>query len=231
MTAFRFNFAEFEVFMKTTQYQRMFLLAILGFFMSISALGRAYAAELMLPQQAIAEASDQLKEKMQNPSFIKDFAQITHFVESVIYPHVDFNRISALVLGKYWRDANAEERAQFTKEFQTLLVRTYSRAFVEFKDWSVRFLPLKMESDATKVVVKTEILQPGIQPIAVDYRMVLIKGQWKAYDILIEGVSLVTNYRTTFNSEIKNRGSLAEVIETLKARNSEALSANPARNS
>lgn len=189
------------------------------------------AAELLLPQQAIAQASDKLKERMQNPDFIKDFAQITDFVESVIYPHVDFNRISALVLGRYWRDATPEERAQFNKEFQNLLVRTYSRAFVEFKDWSVRFLPLKMESDATKVVVKTEILQPGVQPISVDYRMLLVKGQWKAYDILIEGVSLVTNYRTTFNNEIRSRGSLSAVIETLKTRNAEALSKNKPHNS
>lgn len=217
--------------MKTTQYQRIFLLAILSIFISMSALHKANAADMPLPQQAISEASEKLKEKMQNPSFIKDFAQVTQFVETTIYPHVDFNRISALVLGKYWRGASPDERSQFNKEFQNLLVRTYSRAFVEFKDWSVRFLPLKMESDATKVVVKTEILQPGIQPIAVDYRMVLIKGQWKAYDILIEGVSLVTNYRTTFNNEIKNRGSLAAVIETLKTRNAEALTTNPARNS
>ncbi len=217
--------------MKTTQYQRIFLLAILSFFISISALNKAIAAELLLPQQAIAEASDKLKEKMQNPEFIKDFAQITDFVESAIYPHVDFNRISALVLGKYWRDATLEERAQFNNEFRNLLVRTYSRAFVEFKDWSVRFLPLKMESDTSKVIVKTEILQPGIQPIAVDYRMVLIKDKWKAYDILIEGVSLVTNYRTTFNNEIRNSGSLSAVIETLKTRNAEALSKNSLHNS
>ncbi|MBU2570612.1 MAG: ABC transporter substrate-binding protein [Gammaproteobacteria bacterium] len=217
--------------MKTTQYLRIFLLAILSFFISISALNKAIAAELLLPQQAIAEASDKLKEKMQNPEFTKDFAQITDFVESAIYPHVDFNRISALVLGKYWRDATPEERSQFNNEFRNLLVRTYSRAFVEFKDWSVRFLPLKMESDASKVIVKTEILQPGIQPIAVDYRMVLIKEKWKAYDILIEGVSLVTNYRTTFNNEIRNSGSLSAVIETLKTRNAEALSKNSLHNS
>ncbi len=220
-----------QFIMKTTQYQRICLLAILSFFISISALNNAIAAELLLPQQAIAEASDKLKEKMQNPDFVKDFAQITDFVESAIYPHVDFNRISALVLGKYWREATPTERSQFNKEFQNLLVRTYSRAFIEFKDWSVRFLPLKMESDATKVVVKTEILQPGIQPIAVDYRMVLIRDKWKAYDILIEGVSLVTNFRTTFNNEIKNRGSLAAVIETLKTRNAEALSKNSLHNS
>jgi phospholipid transport system substrate-binding protein len=105
------------------------------------------------------------------------------------------------------------------------LVRTYSRAFVEFKDWSIRYLPIDMEADATKVVVKTEVLQPGLQPVAVDYRMLLSNGDWKAYDIMIEGVSLVTNYRTTFSSEVQAKGSLNAVIDSLAKRNSEALAA------
>jgi len=119
----------------------------------------------------------------------------------------------------------------FKNEFQTLLVRTYSRAFVEFKDWSVRFLPLEMEPGATKVVVRTEVLQPGIQPIAVNYRMLLSKGEWKAYDIMIEGVSLVTNYRTTFANEVQSKGSLSAVIEGLVKRNAEALAAKTAARS
>ena len=186
----------------------------------------AGAAELLLPQQAVENASTKLKQKLQSPGFTKDFAQINVFVESVIYPHVDFNRISALVLGKLWRTATVEERQRFTKEFKTLLVRTYSRAFVEFKDWSVHYLPLKMAPDATKVIVRTQVLQPGIQPIGVDYRMLLTKGEWKVYDIVIEGVSLVTNYRTTFSNEVRSKGSLAAVIEDLATRNNEALASN-----
>jgi phospholipid transport system substrate-binding protein len=105
------------------------------------------------------------------------------------------------------------------------LVRTYSRAFVEFKDWSIRFLPLEMEEGATKAIVKTEVLQPGLQPVAVHYRMLLSDGEWKAYDILIEGVSLVTNYRTTFSNEVQTKGSLNAVIDSLAKRNTEALAA------
>ena len=88
-----------------------------------------------------------------------------------------------------------------------------------------------MENGATKVLVKTEVLQPGIQPIAVNYRMLLSGGEWKAYDILIEGVSLVTNYRTTFSNEVQTKGSLNAVIDGLAKRNAEALSAKPAKNS
>jgi len=127
------------------------------------------------------------------------------------------------VLGQIWKTASADERQRFKEEFQTLLVRTYSRAFVEFHDWSIRYLPLEMESGATKVVVKTEVLQPGMQPIAVNYRMLLSQGDWKAYDIMIEGVSLVTNYRTTFSNEVKTKGSLSAVIDGLAKRNAEAL--------
>ncbi len=206
--------------MRIKQFPQYFLLLVLGLVFNVSSV---MAADLVAPQMAIENASNRLKEKLQDDSFTKDFQQITVFVEDVIYPHVDFNRISALVLGKLWRSASAEEKTEFKKEFQTLLIRTYSRAFVEFKDWSVRFLPLNMENGDRKVIVKTEILQPGIQPIAVNYRMLLSKGEWKVYDIIIEGVSLVTNYRTSFKNEVKRTGSLQAVIDQLAKRNSEAL--------
>ncbi len=183
------------------------------------------AADLLPPQQAIENASLQLKDKLQDKSFTRDFSKITQFVNQVIDPYTDFDRISALVLGKLWKTASTDEKQRFKREFQTLLVRSYSRAFVEFKDWSVRFLPLNMENGATKVIVKTEVLQPGIQPIGVDYRMFLYQGQWKAYDILIGGVSLVTTYRTTFSNEVQSKGSLSAVIDGLAKRNAEALAA------
>jgi phospholipid transport system substrate-binding protein len=160
---------------------------------------------------------------MQDKSFIKDFSKVNQFVNEAILPSTDFDKISSLVLGKLWKTATPEERERFKHEFQTLLVRTYSRAFIEFKDWSIRYLPIEMEPGATKVVVKTEVIQPSLQPVAVDYRMLLSDGQWKAYDIMIEGVSLVTNYRTTFSSEVQNKGSLSAVIDGLQKRNSEAL--------
>lgn len=207
------------------------LFATLALLLTLIPLNKLLAADLLPPQQAIESASAQMQAQMQDKNFTKDFAKINEFVNQVIYPRVDFDRIAALVLGKLWKTATIDERSRFKQEFQTLLVRTYSRAFVEFKEWSVRFLPLDMEPNATKVIVKTEVLQPGIQPIAIDYRMVLHEGQWKAYDIMIEGVSLVTNYRTTFNNEMQSKGSLNAVIDSLAKRNSEALAAKPKTNS
>jgi len=198
------------------------LFAILLAFMPFA---QVTAAELAAPQQPIAVASDILQQKMQDKNFVKDFAQVTQFVNETIYPHTDFDKISSLVLGKLWKTATPDEQERFKHEFQTLLIRTYSRAFVEFKDWSIHYLPLEMEDGATKVMVKTEVLQPGIQPIGVDYRMALSNGEWKAYDIMIEGVSLVTNYRTTFSNEVQTKGSLSAVIDGLAKRNAEALTA------
>lgn len=209
-------------FMKIKHYTLFTLFALLLGLMSVN---KAVAADLLAPQLAIQETSNQLQNKLQDKSFTKDFIKITQYINGVIEPHTDFDKISALVLGKLWKSATADEQDRFKKEFRTLLVRTYSRAFVEFKEWTVRFLPLDMQPDDTKVIVKTEVLQPGIQPIGVDYRMQLIAGQWKAYDIMIEGVSLVTNYRTTFSNEVQTKGSLNAVIESLAKRNAEALTA------
>ncbi|MCL7421512.1 MAG: ABC transporter substrate-binding protein [Methylobacter sp.] len=206
--------------MKAKQYTVFIFFTVM---LGLMPMTKSMAAELLPPQQAIEEASTKLQAKLQDESFIQDFVQVAGFVNEAILPHTDFDRISALVLGQIWKTATNEERQRFKQEFQTLLVRTYSRAFVEFRDWSVRFLPLDMEPGATKVIVKTEVLQPGIQPVAVNYRMVLSKGQWKAYDIMIEGVSLVTNYRTTFSNEVKTKGSLNAVIDGLAKRNAEAL--------
>jgi phospholipid transport system substrate-binding protein len=199
---------------------------LVGFFSVLIALisvTQVIAADLLPPQQAIETASAKLQQKMQDKSFIKDFAKVNQFVNDAILPSTDFDKISALVLGKLWKTATPEERERFKHEFQTLLVRTYSRAFIEFKDWSIRYLPIELEAGATKVIVKTEVIQPSLQPVAVDYRMLLSDGQWKAYDIMIEGVSLVTNYRTTFTTEVQAKGSLSAVIDGLQKRNSEAL--------
>ncbi|WP_087143030.1 MlaC/ttg2D family ABC transporter substrate-binding protein [Crenothrix polyspora] len=206
--------------MKVKRFTRLGLLVML---LGILPLAPVSAAELAAPQVAIENASTTLQQKLQDKSFTKDFAKITEFVNETIYPHTDFDLISSLVLGKLWKSATSDEQTRFKHEFQTLLVRTYSRAFVEFKDWTVRFLPLELEAGATKTIVKTEVIQPGIQPIGVNYRMVLSNGVWKAYDIMIEGVSLVTNYRTTFASEVQSKGSLNAVIEGLVKRNSDAL--------
>ena len=207
---------------RTKQYALFGLLTILLVLMPVT---KGIAEDLQPPQQVIQSVSAELQKKLQDKSFTKDFAQVTQFVNGVIYPHTDFDKIAPLVLGKHWKTATTGEQERFKHEFQTLLVRTYSRAFVEYNNWSIRFLPLEMSNEATKVIVKTNVLQTGQQPVDVNYRMFLSKGEWKVYDIMIDGVSLVTNYRSTFNDEIQTKGSLSAVIDRLAKRNAEALAA------
>lgn len=210
--------------MQTKTRKPLFFLYLLLLIVNLSVASLVRADALAAPQLGIQESSEKLRLKIQqDKSFITNFNQVNEFVQQNIYPYVDFNRMSALVLGQNWKQASSDDRTRFTKEFQTLLVRTYSRAFVEFKDWSVRYLPLNMAAGATKVIVNTEVLQPGIQPIGVSYRMILVDGKWKAYDIMIEGVSLVTNYRSSFNDEIARSGSLQSVIADLEKRNTAAI--------
>jgi phospholipid transport system substrate-binding protein len=186
---------------------------------------RGMAENLQPPQLIIQSVSEKLQQRLQDKSFTQNFAQVNQFVNSVIDPHTDFDRIAPLVLGKHWKTATPDEQERFKHEFQTLVVRTYSRAFVEYNNWTMHFLPLELSNDPTRVIVKTEVLQPGLQAIAVNYRMFLNKDDWKVYDILIEGVSLVTTYRSTFNDEIQSKGSLSLVIDELAKRNAEALAA------
>ncbi|MDD4915813.1 MAG: ABC transporter substrate-binding protein [Methylococcales bacterium] len=185
------------------------------------------AADLAGPQLTIEDASDKLKAHLQDPNFAHDFQKITQFVNQVIYPHVDFDLISAMVLGKMWKEATPDQKDSFKKEFQTLLIRTYSRALFELKDWSVRFLPLNQEDGGRTVMVRTEILQPGLQPISIDYAMLNMNGDWKVYDFVIEGVSLVNQYRASFRNDAE-RSSLQDVINQLAKKNSDALNNNDA---
>jgi phospholipid transport system substrate-binding protein len=208
---------------KTQKYTipRLFFALLIGLLLST----KVCAENLQPPQQIVQSVSTQIQNKLKDKSFSKNFAQVAQFVNSVITPHTDFDKIAPLVLGKHWKTATSEEQERFKHEFQTLIVRTYSRAFVEFTDWSMNLMPGESSAETTKTVVKTQVLQPGRQVVDVNYRMVLSQGDWKVYDILIDGVSLVTNYRTTFNDDIQAKGSLSAVIDALAKRNTEALAA------
>ncbi|WP_036301867.1 MlaC/ttg2D family ABC transporter substrate-binding protein [Methylotenera sp. L2L1] len=132
--------------------------------------------------------------------------KIFALAEEKILPNFDFDRVCRMVLGKNWRAATPEQQAAFQKEFRTLLLRTYASALGKYKDQVIEYKPLRAEAGAKNVSVKTQILQPGGQPISVDYSLVKAENGWKVYDIVIESVSLVTNYRSQFSSEIRQNG-------------------------
>jgi phospholipid transport system substrate-binding protein len=138
-------------------------------------------------------------------------------VEAKVLPHFDFQRMTALAMGPSWRKASPEQQAQLVDQFRTLLVRTYSSALVAYRDQKLDFKPLRMQNDS-EAVVKSEIVQPGQQPVPIDYSMEKSGESWKVYDVAVGGVSLVTTYRDTFNAEVK-QGGVDGLIKSLSDKN------------
>ncbi len=127
-------------------------------------------------------------------------------VEAKVLPNFSFQRMTALAMGRDWNKASPEQKKRLSEEFKTLLVRTYSNALTGYKDQTVRYKPTKMAGGDADVVVKTEIMQPGSKPIQLDYSLEKQAEGWKVYDVIVAGVSLVTNYRDTFNQEVRANG-------------------------
>jgi phospholipid transport system substrate-binding protein len=141
--------------------------------------------------------------------------------EEKILPNFNFDKVSRLVLGKNWTKATPEQKAAFQNEFKTLLLRTYATALSKFKNQTIEYKPLRIADGDTNANVKTLILQPGGQPIAVDYSLEKQDDTWKVFDIVIESVSLVTNYRSQFAQEIRQNG-LDTLIKKLADKNKTA---------
>ena len=132
--------------------------------------------------------------------------KIHQLVEGKILPIFDFNRMTQLVIGKNWPRATAKQKQELVSEFRNLMVRTYSNSLLAFNNQTVDFKPLNMAAGDTEVTVHSEIRQPGGQPIGIDYSMYQTAFGWKVYDVVIDGVSLVTNYRASFSSTIRQSG-------------------------
>ncbi len=132
--------------------------------------------------------------------------KVAQLVESKVLPHFNFVQMTQLAVGRNWRQASPEQQKALVEEFKTLLVRTYTTAFTGYRNQTIEYRPLRMAPTDTDVVVKSLIKQPAGQPIAIDYSMSRSMGAWKVYDVKIEGISLVENYRNTFNNEIQRTG-------------------------
>jgi phospholipid transport system substrate-binding protein len=145
-------------------------------------------------------------------------AKVMNLIETKVLPHFNFMRMTQLAVGKNWRRANAQQQGALVEQFRVLLVRTYATAFTSYRDQKIVYRPLRMRPGDDDVVVKSQVLQPGGPPVAVDYSMEKTGNGWKVYDVAIEGVSLVQNYRSTFNGEIK-RGGIDGLIQALDDKN------------
>jgi phospholipid transport system substrate-binding protein len=170
--------------------------------------GVAMANTEVSPDVLVKQTADDVLAIIKNDKEIQAGNQqkLYAVAEEKILPNFDFDRVSRMVLGKAWKAATPEQQAAFQKEFRSLLLRTYSVALGKYKDQAIEYKPLRAEPDAKNVSVKTQILQPGGQPVSVDYSLVKGANGWKVYDIVIESVSLVTNYRSQFSNEIRQNG-------------------------
>jgi phospholipid transport system substrate-binding protein len=144
-------------------------------------------------------------------------SKVYQLVETKILPIFDFNRMTQLVIGKHWPRATAKQKQDLVTEFRNLMVRTYSSSLMAFNNQTVDFKPMSMRPGDSDVTVRSEIRQPGGQPIPINYSMYKTSFGWKVYDVTIDGVSLVTNYRSSFSNTIRQNG-IDGLISTLAAQ-------------
>lgn len=127
-------------------------------------------------------------------------------VRRELLPYIDIDYISRLVLGPHWRSASEEQRAKFQDAFQAFLLNSYAQGLAEFTEDRLKVLPIRGEPDARRTIVQTEVTRENGQPVPVAYTLRWNGDSWQLYDVIIEGISYVRNYRTDFNSEIEQKG-------------------------
>lgn len=147
-----------------------------------------------------------------------DIRRVTEVVDAKVVPHLNFERMTAMAVGRHWRAATPEQKTALQKEFKALLVRTYSGALSQVKDQTIQMRPFRGDlSKDTEVVVRTQVLG-GSEPIQLDYRLEKADSGWKVYDMNVAGVWLVENYKASFANEV-TKGGLDGLIATLSERN------------
>ena len=149
-----------------------------------------------------------------------DRRTLVDLAEKKVLPHFDFERMTRLAVGKAWRDATPEQRKALENGFRSLLVNTYTTALSQSDTSSptVEMKPLQANPSDKEVLVKSVVRQPGKQPVEIDYRMERVDNGWKVYDVIVENLSLVTNYRSTFANEV-SRGGIDGLIKSIETKN------------
>ena len=183
-------------------------------------------AEALTPQQLIKQTSDQVLSTLKKNKAVydKNPDKVFDLVNEIIIPHMDFRAMSKLALGQNWKDASDSQQEAFVEAFKVLLVRTYGRSLAEYTNQVIEYLPYEPPEDGKRtVVVKTQIKQATGPAIPIDYRLRIKDDIWKVYDIKIEGISLVTNYRNSFASDIRKVG-MDGLIDKLKNKYEEKAS-------
>ena len=192
------------------------------FVMFLAALALPFAAlAAEAPDALVKRVSDELLQLVRTD---KDLAagnqrKVVEVAEQKVLPHFDFERMTRLAVGRNWQQASDAQKQALVKEFRTLLVRTYSASLSAYRNQTIEVKPLKMAAQDNDTTVRTAVIQQGGPPIPIDYSMEKTpEGNWKVYDVVIDGASLVTTYRGSFNDQIQ-RGGIDALVKTLQERN------------
>ncbi len=196
---------------------------VLVFSLAISASALAIADPAPAPLALVMDTTARMQTAMRARSDLKECSPgcLYPLVREIAVPNFDFDRISKLALGKYWKTAKDEQRAAFRSEFTEMLIRTYTSALVDYVNVELRYDPLKLDAGATETTVRAHVPRPNAAPVDMDYVMYEKDGAWKVFDVRIDGISLVSNYRSTFANELA-QADLDTLIGRLVDRNRKA---------
>jgi phospholipid transport system substrate-binding protein len=180
----------------------------------------ASAQELVAPDVLVKTVTMDVVDLITKDKEIKSGsrAKLIQVIEGKVLPHFNFTAMTALAMGQNWAKANPEQKKRLTEEFKTLLVRTYASALSAYSEQKFDFRPLRAKANDTDVTVSVRVLQPGAQPVPIDYSMEKTGSGWKVYDVNVGGVSLVANYRTEFANTVRSSG-IDGLIKDLQKKN------------
>ena len=198
-----------------------FIVALLAVFSLLSVSSLSLADGLSVPEALVKNSSDKMMASLKDnqDQLVTDPDLIYTLVTDILMPHFDFEKMAKLALGKNWRQLSAAQQVRFTGEFRSLLIRTYATAMLEYTDEEIRFLPFRDDVKTKRVQIDMDIIQKAGPSIPMSLSLYQNKSDdWKVYDVKIDGISLVTNYRSTFATEIRNDG-IDKLIERLAHKN------------
>ena len=197
-----------------------------AFTLFLALLASVAQAQAVAPDVLVKTITDDVTAAIAKDKDIQagDTAKATELIEAKIVPHFNFTRMARIAMARNWRAATPEQQKEIAAEFKTLLVRTYSTALVNYKEQKINYKPLRAKPEDDEVTVKSEVKPSGAtEPVQIDYEMEKTPNGWKVYDVKVGGVSLVTTYRDTFATEVRERG-IDGLIKSLAAKNREPQS-------
>lgn len=202
-------------------------------FRSLIAAVAAFATTAAFAQEApdalVKKGVDDVLSAIKNDKDLQagNLDKVMKLADEKVLPNFDMARMTRLAVGRPWAQASDAQKEALTKEFKTLIIRTYSSSLSQYRNQTVEVKPLKVAPADTEVVVRTEVKQQGGPPIPLDYSMEKTPAGWKVYDVVVDGVSLVTTYRGSFGDIVQKNG-VDGLVKTLQDRNARGAAPAPA---